>query len=90
MLHRFFKWRYERQARSGAFKLPKSGRSDKPERANLGSYLSHTSGHSRGFRPFDQPRKRRKFMQYLATLLIIALVAWVTYESLIALALIGK
>ena len=90
MLHLFFKWRYERKARSGAFKLPKAGRDQGLESTNLGSYLSHTSGPIRSFRPFDQPRKRRKFMQFVITLLLVAFIVWVTYESLIALALIGK
>lgn len=90
MLHIYFKWRYERNARSGAYKLPKAGKDKIPETPNLGSYLSQTSGQRRGFRPFDLPRKRRKFMQFVAAILVIALIAWITYESLNALALIGK
>lgn len=90
MLHLYFKWRYERKTRSGAFKLPKSGKNRQLENSNLSSYLSHSSGTGRGFRPYDLPRKRRKFMQVIATILILALLAWVTYESIIALALLGK
>lgn len=90
MLHHFFKWRYERKARAGAFTLPKAGRNEKLENANLSSYLSSTSGPSRSFRPYDMARKRRKVFQFTATILVIAFIAWVTYESLVALALIGK
>jgi hypothetical protein len=92
MLHHYFKWRYERKVRSGAFKLPKEkGRRDRDlESVNLSNFLSHTSGPSRSFRPFDSARKRRKLMQFVATGLIIAFAVWVTYESLIALALIGR
>lgn len=90
MLHFFFKWRYDRKSRAGAFKLPKEGRHNRMESTNLGSYLSHTSGPSRSFKPYDQPRRRRKIMQFVTTCLLVAFVVWVTYESLIALALIGK
>lgn len=90
MLHLYYKWRYERKARSGAFKLPKERKDGKPGTANLSSFLSQTSGPRHSFRPFDLPRKRRKFMQLLAAALGIAMLAWVTYESLIALALLGN
>lgn len=90
MLHYYYKWRYERKARSGAFTLPKEGGRSNPRNENLGSFLSHTSGPSRTFKPFDLIRKRRKIMQLVTTAIIIAFVVWVTYESLIALALIGK
>lgn len=90
MLHHYYKWRYEQKARSGAFKLPKSGRYRNFENSNLGSYLSQTSGPSRIFRPFELARKRRKIIQFVATVLIIVFIVWVTYESLVALALIGK
>lgn len=90
MLHLYFKWRYERKARSGAFTLPRSRRGEKLENANLSSYLSHTSGPGHSLRPFDLPRRRRKLVRWAVTALAIALLAWVTYESLIALAMIGK
>jgi hypothetical protein len=90
MLHRYFRWRYERQSRSGAFKLPKSRKADQPENSNLSHYLSHSSGLSRSFRPFDLAHKRRKLAQFVALFLVIALIAWVTYESLVALALIAR
>jgi len=90
MLHRYFKWRYERKARSGAFKLPREARGKRFENANLGSYLTHSSGISRSFRPFDLQRKRRKLMQFVAIALVVALIVWITYESLMALALIAR
>ena len=90
MLHYYFKWRYERKARSGAFELPKEGRSRSPKNENLGSFLSSRSGPSRSFKPFDLARKRRKIMQLVTTAILAAFVVWVTYESLIALAIIGK
>lgn len=90
MLHLYFKWRYERKARSGAFTLPRSGRGEKLENANLSSYLSHTSGPGHSLRPYDLPRKRRKLMRWAATILVIALISWVAYESVIALAMLGR
>lgn len=90
MLHFYFKWRYNRKARSGAFKLPKDRRGEKPETANLSNFLSQNSGPRRGFRPFDLPRKRRKFVRLVAAALVIALIGWITYESLIALAFLGN
>lgn len=90
MLQLYFKWRYERKARSGAFTLPKSGRGEKLENANLSSYLSHTSGPRHRLSSFDLPRKRRKLMRLAAAVIAIAVLAWVTYESLIALAMIAN
>ncbi|MGB0743929.1 MAG: hypothetical protein ACPGSB_05330 [Opitutales bacterium] len=90
MFHFYFKWRYERKARANALELPKSGRDKNLENANFGSYLSRTSGASRSFRPYERQRRRRKIMQFTTTLLLVAFVAWVTYESLVALAIIGK
>ena len=90
MLHHYYKWRYERKARSGAFELPESKRPGRSENANLGNFLSQTSGVRGSLKPFDLPRKRRRFMRILAVALILALLAWITYESIIALALIGK
>jgi hypothetical protein len=86
MLHLYYKWRYERNARSGAFELPKTRTKGQKETPNLGSYLSQLPGQRRGFKSFDLPRKRRKFMRILAAVLGIALLAWITYESIIALA----
>ena len=90
MLHYYFKWRYRRKVRSAAFKLPKDNGSRNPRNENLGSFLSHTSGPSRTFKPFDLARKRRKIIQFATIMLVIAFAVWVTYESLIALALIGE
>ncbi len=90
MLHRYFKWRYERKARTGSFKLPKVGKHEKLERSNLGSYLSQSSGSSRSLRPFDLPRKRRKIVKFIAVAVIVSIIIWVAYESLIALAMIGN
>jgi hypothetical protein len=86
MLHLYYKWRYERTARSGAFELPKARKGGHKETVDLGSYLSQLYGQRRGVKPYDLPRKRRKFMRILAVALGIALLAWITYESIIALA----
>ncbi|MEO0508940.1 MAG: hypothetical protein AAF065_03650 [Verrucomicrobiota bacterium] len=90
MLHFFFKWRYERRARSGAFKLPKASDEKNPESANLSSYLGQSETHRHRFKPFDLPRKRRKWMQIVTVLVGICLVLWIAYESVLALALMGK
>ena len=84
MLHSFFKWRYERKARSGAYELPRGNRGGSRDNSNLGSYLSQTTG------PYDLPRKRYKIMQLVAVLLVIALIAWIAYESIVALALLTR
>lgn len=90
MLHRYYKWRYERKARSGAFTLPKTRRGEHGHNANLSSYLAQTSGQPQGLRSFDLPRRRRKLVRRVITLLTVVLLAWITYESLIAIAMIGK
>ncbi|MFU8848616.1 MAG: hypothetical protein ACNA77_07860 [Opitutales bacterium] len=90
MLHRYYKWRYERKARSGAFTLPKTRQGEHWHNANLSSYISHTAGPSHGLRSFDLSRRRRKLVCRVVTILVIALLAWITYESLIAIAMIGK
>jgi len=88
MLYLYYKWRYERKARSGAFQLPKTEAGGHKETINLGSYLSQLYGQRRGFKHYDLPRKRRKFMRILAVTLGIALLIWITCESIIALALV--
>lgn len=90
MLHLYYKWRYERKARSGAFELPKTGADGPGETINLGSYLSQLYGQRRGFKHYDLPRKRRKMMRRVAIVLGISLLAWITYESIIALALLAN
>ncbi len=88
MLHLYYKWRYERKARSGAFELPKMTRGGQPETSNLGSFLSQTSGTGGRLKHFDLPRKRRKIMRRVVIALGILLLAWITYESIVALALL--
>lgn len=90
MLHLFFKWRYERKSRAGAFKLPKLSQDNNLDNANLGSYLSQSSVRGRSFKPFDQPRKRRKWVQIITTMVAVAVIVWVAYESIVALALMGN
>lgn len=90
MLHLYYKWRYERKARSGAFELPRGRRDGKPANPHLSSYLSQLYGPERGFKPFDLPRRRRKIIRLVAIILGITLLAWITYESLIALAFLGN
>ncbi|MGB0409325.1 MAG: hypothetical protein ACPG3X_06460 [Opitutales bacterium] len=90
MLHLFFKWRHSRKSRAGAFRLPKQSQASPPESANLGSYLSQSSVKDRSFKPFDLARKRKKWMQLLASLLTATLIVWVAYESMVALALMAK
>ena len=88
MLHFFHKWRYERKNRMSAFELPSVRRGEHNNSANLGSYLSGTAGAGHNLKPFDLPRKRRRLMRILVTILLLALIAWITYESIIALAFI--
>lgn len=96
MLNLYFKWRYERRARAGAFKLPKQSSqsresSESPtENTHFGSYLAQTAARGRSFRRYDLPRRGRKLIQFVAMLAIICFVAWVTYESINAIALLGN
>jgi hypothetical protein len=90
MLHLYFKWRYDRQSRKGAFKLPKTSDRASTEAANLSSFLSQTSSRGGGFKPYDLPRKRRKWAQIIALVIGVLLIAWITYESIAALAMLSK
>lgn len=86
MLHCFYKWRHERKARMSAFILPKMKDGRPLENANLGSYLSHRTGHNRGFRPFHLAHRRRRHQQLSLIVLLTAFIVWVAYESIVALA----
>jgi hypothetical protein len=90
MFHFFYKWRYERQSRKGSFKLPKKNDRASIETANLSSYLSQNTLRSGGLKPFDLPRKRKKWAQIVALILVVLLILWITYESIAALAMLGK
>jgi len=90
MLHLYFKWRYQKKSRAGAFKLPKQRTGVNFDGAHFVSYLSQDSVRGRGLKPFDLPRKRRKWMQLIVTIAGISLLFWIAYESIVALALLGN
>jgi hypothetical protein len=90
MLHLYYKWRYQRQSRKGAFKLPKRNDRSSTDSANLSSYLSQSTVRGGGFKPFELQRKRRKCAQIIALITVVLLIAWITYESIAALAMLSK
>jgi len=90
MFHAYYRWRYERKSRAGAFTLPKMGKRHTVDQTNLSSYLWSTSGVSRGLRPFDKSRKRRRRVQIAVAILFFCFLIWIAYESLVALALVNK
>lgn len=90
MLHFFYRWRYERNSRINAYKLPPFRRDGAETRANLGSYISSQSPIGRGFRHYDLPRRRRKWARIIVSIGGGLLLLWITYESIIALAAMSE
>lgn len=89
MLHFFYRWRYERNSRNNAYKLPPMRRKRRDARVDLGDYLARQSIIGQGFRHYDLPRRRRKWALAIASLVGTLLLVWITYESIIALAAMG-
>ncbi|HAV12941.1 MAG TPA: hypothetical protein DCX06_05535 [Opitutae bacterium] len=90
MLKYYYKWRYNRAQRDKSFKLPSSGGKDGNSRVSLGSYLSQTSVRGRTFDRFDLPNKRRRGLQLLCAVALIAGFCWLVYESLNAIAMLSR
>jgi len=86
MLKLYYKWRYNRSQRAGSFKLPNSQFGRVGKSINLSSYLNQDSVRGRAFDRFDLPNRSKRRLKALLFLGSIALLAWLTYESLKALA----
>jgi hypothetical protein len=90
MLKLYYKWRYNRAQRAGSFKLPAGSRDSTSGRVTLGSYLSQTSVRGRTFERFDLPNKRRRGLQLLIAIGLLAGLCWLVYESINAIAMLSR
>ena len=87
MLRFLYRWRYRRAQNAGSFQVPSDRDGYSNGRVNLGSYLSQSSVRGRTFDRFDLPRKRRKGLAIVITVLLAILVGWIVLESIAALEL---
>ncbi len=90
MIKLYYKWRYQRAQRAGSFKLPGNPRSPGGSRVTLGSYLSQTSVRGRTFDRFDLPSKRKRGLQILVAIGLLAGLCWLVYESINAIAMLSR
>lgn len=90
-MHRIFhQWRYRRAQKVEAFKLPAERKSGKIPHADLGSYLSQSSGRSRSFKRFASPRKQYGALWTCLVIFLILLFGWVVPESIAAIELFQR
>ncbi|TVP78277.1 MAG: hypothetical protein EA353_08725 [Puniceicoccaceae bacterium] len=87
MLRFFYRWRYQRAQRVGAYKLPSRYRSGSGGPVSLASYLSQTSVRGRTFSRFDLPHNRRRWLALVVVTLAVVLLGWIILESIAALKL---
>lgn len=87
MFKLYYKWRYQRSQRAGAFKLPQHSRAGKFFRIDLGSYLSQASVRGRDFSRFDLPQTSRRWLGLLLSVLALLTLGWLIYESVKALSI---
>ena len=90
MLKHYYKGRYNRAQRAKSFRLPTGATHEGNSRVTLGSYLSQTSVRGRTFDRFDLPNKRRRGLQLVLAMLLIGGFCWLVYESINALAMLGR
>jgi len=90
MYHIFHQWRYRHAQKAEAFKLPADRKSGKISHADLGSYLSQSSGRSRRFKRFASPRKQRGALWTCLAIFLILLFGWVVPESIAAIELFQR
>ena len=90
-MHRiFYQWRQRRAQKVEAYKLPKDRKSDKIALADLGSYLSQSSGKSRSFKRFASSRKQNGVIWACLGIFLILLFGWVVPESIAAIELFQR
>ena len=90
-MHRIiYQWRYRRAQKAEAFKLPAERKSGKTIHADLGSYLSQSSGRSRSFKRFASPRKQYGVLWTCLAIFLILLFGWVVPESIAAIELFQR
>lgn len=88
MLQFIYRWRYQRAQKSGSFKVPSDRDGHTNGRVSLGSYMSQASVRGRTFDRFDLPRKRRRGLTFIVTILAAVLWGWIIVESVAALELL--
>ncbi len=87
MLRLIYRWRYRRAQNAGSYTVPSDRKGYSNGRVNLGSYMSQASVRGRSFDRFDLPRKQRKGLAIVITVLLAMLVGWIVLESIAALEL---
>jgi hypothetical protein len=85
MFKLYYKWRYQRSQRAGAYKLPRQSHASSFFRIDLGSYLSQPAVRGRDFSRFDLPKKSRRWLGFVSILLVVLTLSWLIYESIEAL-----
>jgi len=85
MLRTLYRWRYRRAQKAGSYQVPLDRNGYSNGRVNLGSYMSQASVRGRTFDRFDLPRKRRKGLAIVITLLLVLLIGWLVIESIAVL-----
>jgi hypothetical protein len=88
MLRYIYRWRYRRAQKAGSYKVPSDRNGYSNGRVNLGSYMSQSSVRGRTFDRFDLPRKRRKHLRIVITLILVLVIGWIVVESIAALELL--
>lgn len=88
MLRLLYKWRYRRAQKAGSYKVPSDRNGYSNGRVSLGSYMSQASVRGRTFDRFDLPRKRRKGLGIIMTILLALLIGWIVIESVAAFELL--
>ena len=90
-MHRIlYQWRCRRAQKAEAFKLPIERKNGKIFHADLGSYLSQSSGRSRSFKRFASPRKQYRALLICLVIFSILLFGWVVPESIAAIELFQR
>ena len=90
MFHSVYVWLYERKDRSRSFVLPPHLDEMNQSALHLGNFLARTGLQSkRTFSPYDHLRRRKRMAQVIATVVLIGLLLWISYESITALAILN-
>jgi hypothetical protein len=88
MLRYIYRWRYRRAQKAGSYKVPSDRNGYSNGRVNLGSYMSQSSVRGRTFDRFDLPRKRRKHLRIVISIILVLVFGWIVIESIAALELL--
>ncbi|ADE55260.1 hypothetical protein [Coraliomargarita akajimensis] len=78
MIRFYYRWRYRRAQRAGAFRLPSQNASN---RSNFGSYLSQHSVRGRTQSSYDSLQCRKRWILRIVLLTTVIGLGWLAYES---------